>query len=197
MDNKTIIQEALDELDKLDSKDNTLNENGWIISDDDDILDPWRNEHRLQEGLNVVDWTSVTPCDILYCATEVQHQGEFPKRRPMVVLFKSGGVNNPTVIGMQVTTVPPGDGFRSKFKYKLQDWAQIGLVKQSYINYDHLVKNINDDIRNTNNMRITSRDAKGLLGCLERDYEDLIQYGYSSSYNKELLDAFMTTLRSI
>jgi hypothetical protein len=197
MNDKTTIQEALEELNKLDCKDHTLHENDWIISDEDNILDPWRNEKRLQEGLDVVDWTSIAPCDILYCATEVQHSNEIPKRRPMVALFKSGSADNPTVTGMQITTIPPGEGFRSKFKYKLRDWAQIGLVKQSYINYDHLVKNINDDIRNTNHMRITIKDAKGLLSCLERDYSDLIKYGYSSTYSKELLDTFITTLRSI
>ena len=197
MGDKITIQEALEALDKINYEEWVASGHDWVVTDDDDVLDPWRNEKKLQEGLDVVDWTDIAPCDILYCETEVQHIGELQKRRPILALYKSGSENSPTVYGMQITSVPPGDGFRSRFKCKLQDWAEIGLIKQSYINYDHIVKNANDDIRKTNHMRITNRDAKGLLECLERDYDDLIQYGYSSLYNKELLDSFMITLKSI
>ena len=197
MDNNITIQEALKALNKISYEDWVASGHSWTMSEEDDILDPWRNEKKLQEGLNAVDWTNITPCDILYCETEIQHPDETPKRRPLLTLYKSGSADNPTVFGMQITTVPPSGGFRSKFKYKLQDWLQIGLIKQSYINYDHIVKNINDDIKLANHKKITNRDAKGLLSCLERDYDDLIQLGYKSQYDKELLDNFMITLRSI
>ena len=98
------------------------NECGWIITEEDDILDPWCNGKKLQEGLDVVDWSTITPCDILYCETSVQHTWEETKRRPILVLYKSGMVDSPKVYGMKITTVPIGDGYRSKFKYELKDW---------------------------------------------------------------------------
>ena len=197
MNDKNKLQEALEELDKMSYEEFVSNGHGWIITDEDDILDPWRNEKKLQEGLDVVDWSNVFPCDILYCETEVQHAGEIQKRRPVLTLYKSGSAENPIIYAMQITSTPPNNGFRSKFKYKLQDWAKIGLKKPSYINYDHIVRNANSDIRNTNHMKITNRDVKGLLDCLERDYNDLIELGYKSSYDKELLDDFIMYLKNI
>ena len=191
---ESTIRDALDELNKLEEN---VNEYGWIISDEDDILDPWRNEKKLQEGMNVVDWSSIIPCDILYCETSVQHNWEDTKRRPILVLYKSGTANSPTVYGLQITTVPIGTGYRSRFKYELKDWREIGLRKQSYINYDHIVKNETDDVRKTNNARITKRDAKDLLECIERDYDDLIVLGYKSTHDRELLDDFIEYLRKI
>lgn len=173
------------------------NECGWIITQEDDILDPWCNGKKLQEGLDVVDWSNITPCDILYCETSVQHDWEEPKRRPILVLYKSGTIESPTIYGMQITTIPTGAGYRSKFKYELQDWHTMGLRKKSYINYDHLVRNETNDIRNTNNARITRKDTKGLLECLERDYQDLIRLGYKSTYDRELLDDFIYYLNNL
>lgn len=194
MENENTIRQALEELEELEDN---VNEYGWIITDEDDCLDPWRNEKKLKEGLDVVDWSSVIPCDILYCETSVQHDWEELKRRPVLVLYKSGTIDSPKVYGLQVTSTPKGNGYRSKFKYELKDWREIGLRKPSYINYDHIVKNETNDIRNTNNARITKRDAKGLLECIEKDYEDLIRLGYKSTYDKELLDDFIDYLRAI
>ena len=187
----SIIRDTLDDLKRINES------NGWSVVDEDDILDPWVNSKKLNEGISAVDWSSTTPCDILYCETSVQHDWESFKRRPLIVTHKSGSAESPTVYGMQITTVPPSGGFRTKFKYKLQDWRQIGLRAQSYINYDHLVSNVTDDVRKTNNATITRRDAKGLLEDIKTNYNDLVRLGYSSSRDKELLDDFINYLESI
>ena len=153
-----MIREYLKKLEEIDR----YNE-GWEVVDEDDILDPFTNSKKLNEGISAVDWSNVVPCDILYCETSVQHEGENFKRRPLLVMYKSGSADSPNVYGMQITTVPPSTGFRSKFKYELKDWRQIGLRAKSYINYDHIVKNVTDDVRKTNNATITKRDAEGLL----------------------------------
>ena len=192
------ISEALKQLNLFeDFGDQIPNENGFIILDEDDVLDPWVNEKSLQEGVDSVDWSSVVPCNILYAETSVQHDFENPKRRPLVVAYKSGSADSPTVVGMQITTNAGNDTFRSKFRYKIEDWREIGLRKPSYINYDHFVKNVTDDIRVTNNATITKRDAKVLLSCIENDYDDLFRLGYSSSFDKELLDDFISYLKEI
>ena len=190
MDNNE-IKKVLNELNEFDDNE-VYNEYGWLITDEDDILDPWRNEKKLQEGLDVVDWTKVSPCDILYAETEVQHNTEIPKRRPLLTLY----VNGNEAFGLQITGTAPGTGFRSRFKYALKDWTKVGLRKPSYINYDHIVKNVTNNVL-TGYLKITQRDAKGLLECLERDYNDLIESGYKSTYDKELLDDFMIYLKHI
>lgn len=189
--NKQKLEEALNKLNEFDDNE-YYNEHGWLITEDDNFLDPWRNEKKLQEGLEVVDWAKVSPCDILYTETEVQHSDESAKRRPLITMYTTGN----EVYGLQITGTAPGTGFRSKFKYPMKDWSKVGLLKQSYINYDHIVKNVSDFV-STGHFKITQRDAKGLLTCLERDYDDLIKRGYSSTYDKELLDDFIEYLKAI
>lgn len=190
--------EALQQLNLIeDFGDQIPNEYGFIICEEDDILDPWVNEKKLNEGIDAVNWGKIYPCSVIYAESSVQHETEKTKRRPIVVAYKSGTNEKPQVIGMQITTVPSGDGFRSKFRYKMEDWREIGLRQQSYINYDHFVTNVNDDIRTTNNATITKKDALGLLSCIERDYSDLIKYGYASNFDKELLDDFISYLKSL
>lgn len=190
------IQEALKDM-RNDKLEESVSSGGWIINEEDDILDPFINENKLSEGISAVDWSSITPCDILYCETSVQHAWESSKRRPLVVMYKGGTSKSPSVYGMQITTTSPSTGFRSKFKYKLQDWRQIGLRAESYINYDHLVHNVTNDVRKTNNSTITKRDAKGLLGDIKKNYGDLVRLGYSNSVDRELLDDFISYLETI
>ena len=198
-----MIREYLKKLEDIDRvkdyllRNNCSDINGWEIVEEDDILDPFINSKKLNEGVDAVDWSNVVPCDIIYCETSVQHDWESYKRRPLLVMYKSGSHNSPTVYGMQVTTVPPSVGFRTKFRYQLKDWRQIGLRAQSYINYDHIVSNVTDDVRKTSDAKITSRDAKGLLLDIKRNYNDLIRLGYSSSRDKELLDDFMAYLETV
>lgn len=186
------IRDSLKRLNKLDESDHK-----WEVVDQDDVLDPWVNDKKLHEGISSADWSSIVPCDILYCETSVQHFGESPKRRPLLVIYKSGSNDSPNVYGMQVTTVGPTDGFRAKFRYKLQDWRNIGLRQQSYVNYDHLVQNETDDVRKYAGLSITKRDAKGLLEDIKKNYNDLIRLGYRSSRDKELLDDFINYLESM
>ena len=47
----------------------------WDVVEQDNILDPWVNQKKLDEGMSSVDWSSVSPCDILYCATSIQNYG--------------------------------------------------------------------------------------------------------------------------
>ena len=194
MDTKKSVQEALNEFERLEEN---VNEYGWIVDDQDDCLDPWNNQQDLEEGISQQDWSSITPCDIVFCNPEVQHRGETPKRRPVVVVYKSSAYKSPILYGMQVTTVAPGNSFRSKFKSEIKDWNLIGLNKPSYINYDHLVRNLDDDIRTRGQAWLTKRDAKTLLSNIERDYDDLILYGYSMPQDKRLLDGFIEYLRKI
>lgn len=192
------INEALKQLNLLeDFGDEVPNEYGFIVLDEDDILDPWANEKRLNGGLDVVDWSSIAPCNILYAETSVQHDFERTKRRPLIVAYKSGSAESPMVIGMQITKSQGGGSFRSKFRYKMEDWRDVGLRVQSYINYDHFVRNVTDDVRVTDNAAITRRDAKGLLSCIEKDYDDLVKFGYVSTFDKELLDDFISYLKEI
>ena len=190
------IQEALKDM-RNEKLEENVSSGGWIINEEDDILDPFINEKKLNEGISAADWSSIIPCDILYCETSVQHDWESNKRRPLIVMYKSGTSESPSVYGMQITTTPPSTGFRSKFKYKLQDWRQVGLRAESYINYDHLVHNVTDDVRKTNNATITKRDAKGLLGDIKKNYSDLVRSGYSNSVDRELLDDFISYLETI
>lgn len=187
-----MIREYLKKLEDID----ICNE-GWEVVDEDDILDPFINDKKLNEGMSSVDWTSVIPCDIVYCETSVQHDWESFKRRPLLVMYKSGSSDSPNVFGMQITTVPPSGGFRTKFRYKMQDWRKIGLRAQSYINYDHIVRNETDDVRKTNNATITREDARGLLRDISYNYNDLIRLGYSNSRDKELLDDFISYLKTV
>ena len=65
MNDKTKLQEALEELDKMSYEEFVSNGHGWIITDEDDILDPWRNEKKLHGDYNAnaevfVKVTSVT-----------------------------------------------------------------------------------------------------------------------------------------
>ena len=187
------IQEVIEELNKLDEdKDRYALE----IIDEDDILDPWRNEDKIREGIEAVDWSSIIPCDILYYESSVQHSGEAKKRRPVLVAYKSVSTDS-TVIGMQITTKGPSGGFRNSFRYKLKDWAVVGLRQESYVNYDHFVHNETDDIRKYGDMSITKRDAKGLLEDIKKNYNDLIRLGYSSPKDKEMLDDFIGCLERI
>ena len=193
MDNNN-VREMIDELNKLDEDNDRY---AWEIIDEDDILDPWRNEKKIQEGIEAVDWSSIVPCDIVFCDTSVQHFGEVPKRRPLLVAYRSASEHSPIVYGMQITSKGPGDGFRNSLRYKLQDWKVIGLRRESYVNYDHFVHNESDDVRKYGGVSITSRDAKGLLEDIKKNYEHLIKLGYNSPKDKEMLDDFISYLEHI
>ena len=46
MNTKKSIQEALNEFERLEEN---VNEYGWIVDDQDDCLDPWKNQQDLEE----------------------------------------------------------------------------------------------------------------------------------------------------
>lgn len=186
-----------DTLNELDTLDEGRDRYAWEIVDEDDILDPWRNEKKIQEGVEAVDWSSIVPGNILFCETSVQHFGEESKRRPLLVAYKGASKDSPIVYGMQITSKGPYGGFRNSFRYKLQDWQTIGLKKESYINYDHFVHNETDDIRKYGDVTITKRDVKGLLVEIKKNYNDLIRLGYNSPKDKEMLDEFIVYLGNL
>ena len=193
MDNKN-VREMIDELNKLDEDRDRYS---LEIIDEDDILVPWSNEGKIREGIEAVDWSSIVPCDILYYESSVQHTGEVLKRRPVLVAYR-GISSSPLIIhGMQITTKGPGGGFRNSFRYKLKDWNVVGLRQESYVNYDHFVKNETEDVDRYGGYSITKRDAKGLLEDIKKNYEHLIRFGYSSPKDKEMLDDFIYYLEHI
>lgn len=46
--NDNNLQEALEAMSKMDYEEWIASGHEWIISDEDDILDPWRNERKIQ-----------------------------------------------------------------------------------------------------------------------------------------------------
>ena len=91
----------------------------------------------------------------------------------------------------------PGGGFRNSFRYKLKDWNVVGLRQESYVNYDHFVKNETEDVDRYGGYSITKRDAKGLLEDIKKNYEYLIKLVYSSPKDKEMLDEFIIYLGNL
>ena len=66
--------EALEELKLLeDFGDQVPNEHGFIVLEEDDILDPWVNEKKLNEGIDAVNWGKIYPCSVIYAESSVQH----------------------------------------------------------------------------------------------------------------------------
>lgn len=189
---QNFIAEALKKLDVIDD---SAERYAWIIDDADDVLDPSEHLKDLKEGISFDMWNSLMPCDVVYCKTSVQHSGETAKRRPMLFLYKTGSADSPLVYGMQITTVGPSGGYRTKFRYALQDWKSVGLAAPSYINYDHLIRNVDDDVSVYTRAWLTTRDAKGLLHDIETNYSDLIRLGYATPQDKQLLDNFIRYLK--
>ena len=194
MENENTVRQALEELEELEDN---VNEYGWIITDEDNCLDPWFGEDKeddqaLNESIGIL-----SPCDIVFCSSEVQHVGEKPKRRPVVVVCQTGASSSTLFYGMQITSTPPGNSFRNKFKSEIKDWKLVGLKNQSYVNYDHFVRNLDDDIRTNGRAWLTKRDSKELLKNIEKDYDDLIRLGYSMQQDRNLLDRFIEYLRKI
>lgn len=173
---------------------------GWEICDADDVLDPMWDSTQLNESLSEEELKSIKPCDIVFCMATNNDDWRFYKKRPLLVAF-SGSLNTtPILYGFPVTTVPSDPAKpHTKFRYALKDWAEVGLAKQSYINYDHFVRNLDDDINfgNKGHFGITKRDAKGLAYALEMSYQDLVALSYKTPEQQKLLDDFINTLEAL
>lgn len=78
------------------------------------------------------------------------------------------GKTSSGLIGLMITTTPPGTGFRNHRKLLLKDEYNFGEI--SYINYDHFVLCPNNQDRETDYLKLSYRDGKGLLAKLETEY---------------------------
>lgn len=45
--NDNNLHESLEKLNEIDVEDELTQNNGWIVIDEDDVLDPWRDERRI------------------------------------------------------------------------------------------------------------------------------------------------------
>jgi len=193
---KYTLDNALKDLDRIDA-DSSIYE-GWEISDEDDSLCVSIN--TLNEFLSREQVDGIQPLDVIYCSAEVQHQGEEEKRRPMLAVVSTGSYEHPVIRGMQITHVAPKpDKYRTQFRYELKDWEKMGLNEKCYVNYDHLVDNMTDDINfgSANNqerrepMSLTNRDARALGEELLENYSELLRLGYRTDKDRRILDYFM------
>lgn len=194
------VSDALEDLDTIDSPDERADKNGWIVIDEDNCLDPFSSIDYLKEDLDKEEFSSVHPCDIIYCRTEVQHLDEPIKSRPMVDIIAVDYNGVQKVKGFQITGEPAKEGgYRNQFRYPLKDWSIVGLNKPSYVNYDHIVSNVDQHINfgTTGKQFITKRDAKGLLEAILANYDELLRLGYSSPTDQSILKYFITELKRI
>lgn len=173
---------------------------GWEMSDQDDVLDPLWDPDRLTESLSEEDIKSIKPCDIIYCMASTENDWKFYKTRPMLVVFTGNVSSIPVFYGFQLTTVDPDpEKPKTKFRYAVKDWAEVGLHRPSYINYEHFVRNINNDVSLAENghFGITKRDVKGLAHAIEMNYMDLLACSYTTPDKQKLLDDCISMLEAI
>lgn len=155
------------------------NEDGWIISPEDDIYDDLFGE-RFTESVpssnNLSNLTSpfqFVIASVKYERNQSNPDGTFWKARPAVLIFKSGSRDR--YYGFQVTTVGPHGNSEMGTQLRFPLKSNYGLRStRSYLNYEHFVPVDIKRIGANLNVSLSVEDCKTLYNELVKNFDQLL-----------------------
>ena len=106
----------------------------------------------------------------------------------MVVMKKENG----KIAAFQITSVGPTGDKRSSNKSPIS-YKRYGLVKPSYINYDHFVFVDQNHLNKDMGTELSFSDIENLYENIKNNYERLITYSFKGDFKRDL-DAFIESM---
>ena len=165
---------------------------GWIISKEDDdlvenldVLDENTFEYLIKKRI----YQNIDTFSVITAEAPTQHPNEDRKIRPCMVVMKK---ENGKIAAFQITSVGPTGDKRSSNKSPIS-YKRYGLVKPSYINYDHFVFVDQNHLNKDMGTELSFSDIENLYENIINNYERLITYSFKGDFKKDL-DAFIESM---